>query len=146
MFYSDAQGRYRYWSTKKNGLTSIKIQMTKARMALLMTDPEFVRIANLVDVLAQGGGWYSVTAKDANYLDAKFGTLTDGAAVWIRALNTRLLSHVNANPVVANVIYVKRVLTVVTPRPAPSPAKMKRLADWSKRHAKSRAQRNRQSY
>jgi hypothetical protein len=109
MFYSDPQKRYRYFSTKIDGLTSIKIQLTKARMQALRADTEFQRIEHLVDILAQGGGWYSITAKDNNYLDQKFGTRTDGAAVWIRALNTRLLSGVNANPSMPNVQYVKRV-------------------------------------
>ena len=108
MFYQDPNKQYRYHSSKKDGLTTIRIQMTKARMAALQADPEFARIANLVDILYQGGGWYEVTAKSDNYLDRKFGTTTDGASVWIRALNTRLLSKVNANPVVA-VTYVKRI-------------------------------------
>lgn len=109
MFYSDPQKRYRYFSTKIDGLTSIKIQMTKARMQALRADTEFQRIEHLVDILAQGGGWYSITAKDGNYLDLKFGTCTDGAAVWIRALNTRLLSDVNANPPLPTITYVKRI-------------------------------------
>lgn len=109
MFYADAQNRYRYFSKKIDGLTTIKIQMTKPRMQGLRSDPEFARIEHLVDILEQGGGWYSITAKDGNYLDAKFGTRTDGAAVWIRALNTRLLSKVNANPVVNGITYVKRI-------------------------------------
>lgn len=134
MFYADAQGRYRYFSTKKNGLTIIKIQMTGARMRALCADPEFQRIAGLVDVLAQGGGWYEVSAKENNYLDKKFGTRTDGAAVWIRALNTRLLSGVNANPVVAPVTYVKRL----TPQPV-CEHKLHSLVNKFGRHSKARS-------
>lgn len=109
MFYVDTQNRYRYWSTKIDGITSIKIQMTRARMNALRSDQEFVRIEHLVDILEQGGGWYHITAKDNNYLDMKFGTRTDGAAVWIRALNTRLISAVNANADLPVITYVKRV-------------------------------------
>jgi hypothetical protein len=109
MFYADAGKQYRYYSTKVDGLTSVKIQMTKVRMKALRADPEFQRIENLVDILEQGGGWYWISAKSYNYLDATFGTRTDGAAVWIRALNSRFLSRVNANPVMANITYVKRI-------------------------------------
>lgn len=134
MFYADAQGRYRYFSTKKNGLTIIKIQMTCARMRAVCADSEFQRVAGLVDVLAQGGGWYEVSAKENNYLDKKFGTRTDGAAVWIRALNTRLLSGVNANPVVAPVTYVKRI-----EHPPICERKLHALASKFGRPAKSRS-------
>lgn len=109
MFYVDTQNRYRYCSKKIDGMTVIKIQMTKIRMEALRLDPEFQRIEHLIDILSQGGGWYSITAKEDNYLDLKFGTRTDGAAVWIRALNTRLISGVNANPVINPVTYVKRI-------------------------------------
>jgi hypothetical protein len=133
MFYADPQNRYRYFSTKIDGLTSIKIQMTKARMQALRADAEFQRIEHLVDILAQGGGWYSITAKDGNYLDLKFGTRTDGAAVWIRTLNTRLLSGVNANPVVAPITYVKRI-----EHPPVCERKLHALASKFGRHPKSR--------
>jgi hypothetical protein len=134
MFYSDPQKRYRYFSTKIDGLTSIKIQMTKARMQALRADTEFQRIEHLVDILAQGGGWYSITSKEDNYLDIKFGTRTDGAAVWIRALNTRLLSCVNANPMIAPIIYVKRI-----EHPPICERKLHALATKFGRHPKSRS-------
>ncbi len=95
---------------------------------------QFQRIEHLVDILAQGGGWYSITSKEDNYLDIKFGTRTDGAAVWIRALNTRLLSCVNANPMIAPIIYVKRI-----EHPPICERKLHALATKFGRHPKSRS-------
>lgn len=108
MFYQDQQNRYRYWVKKANGRTVIKLQITKARLEKIRADAELSRIELLVDFLGCGGGWYEITTNEDNYLDKLFGTKTDGAAVWLRTFNLKMIGEVNANPG-QPVVYVKRI-------------------------------------
>ena len=105
MFFAEADGMYRYWVRKVDGLSSVKLQVRRKVLA------EFRKhhhtFENAVDILEIGGGWYHISARETK-LDEVFGIRTDGASAWLRAFNKYHLSKVNANPPIS-IVYVKRI-------------------------------------
>jgi len=96
MFFQQQDNAYRYFYRRAvyNGHQRVRagrlsLQVTKARMHAFRTAGTLQTKAALdvVSILSQGGGWYTIQSEDLRHLDARFGTAHDGLRMFLAAWN-----------------------------------------------------------
>lgn len=96
MFFQQQDNLYRYYYRRSiyEGARLIKagrlkLQVTKARMAAFRNAGTMAAKAALdvVSILSQGGGWYTIESEDLSRMDAAFNTVHDGLRMFLSVWN-----------------------------------------------------------
>ncbi len=96
MFFQQQDNLYRYYYRRSiyEGARLIKagrlkLQVTKARMEAFRGAGTMQTKAALdvVSILSQGGGWYTIESEDLSRMDAAFNTVHDGLRMFLSVWN-----------------------------------------------------------